>query len=107
GDDGDLLGDQVHAVADRVDQRHVRQAVRGQRAGEVVLDVEDHRGPALRAVRRVDLRGQGLHRRRVVPVDGEVLAGGVGEGDVDDALAPLGAGVQQCAVRVQAAHDVL
>src|SRR5690606_4128075 len=54
GEDRDLLGDQVHPVADRVDQTHVREPVGGQRAGEVVLDVQHHRAPALRAVLLVD-----------------------------------------------------
>ena len=108
GDDRDLLGDQVHAVPDRVDQRHVRQPVRGQRAGEVVLHMEDDRraSPPCRTRSLISV-GHPLHLGRVVPVDREVLPGGVGEGDVHHALAPLGLVVEQLPVREQAAHDVL
>ncbi len=107
GEHRHLLGDQVHAVADGVDQRHVGQPVRGQRAGEVVLEVEHHRRPVRRAVLRVDLLGDPRHLRGVVPVDGEVLPRGVGEGHVHDPVAPLGVVVEQLPEGVQAADDVL
>ncbi len=107
GDDRHLLGDQVHPVPDRVDQGHVGEPVRGQGPREVVLDVQHDRGPPRRPVLGVDLVRQPLHLGGVVPVDGEVLPGGVGEGHVHDPLAPLGAVVEELPVRQQSAHDVL
>ena len=48
GQDRAFLGDQVHAVPDRVDQQHVGQPVRGQRPGEVVVHLEHQRLPVRR-----------------------------------------------------------
>ncbi len=107
GDDRDLLGDQVHAVPDRVHQCHVGQPVRGQGAGEVVLHVQHDRGPAGRAVPLVDLVRDLPHLRRVLAVHGEVLPGRVGERHVDDLLPPLRVVLQKLLVRQQPAHDVL
>ncbi len=64
GDHRDLLGDQVHAVPDRVDEGHVRQPVGGERAREVVLDVQHDRLPARRAELVVDLLGDPAHLGR-------------------------------------------
>src|SRR5690606_40019413 len=67
----------------------------------------DLRTPAGGAVPLVDLLGDPLHLGGVVAVHGEVLAGGVGEGDVHDPLAPVGVVVEELSVGEQTAHDVL
>ncbi len=107
GDHRDLLGDEVHAVPDRVDQGHVGQPVGGQRAREVVVDVEDQRPPVRGAELLLDLGGERPHLVGVGPVLGEVGAGRVGEGDVDHPVVPLRAGAQQVPVGQEAADDVL
>src|SRR5258707_14431306 len=107
GQDRALLGDQVHAVADRVDQQHVGQPVGGERARVVVVDVEDQRVPVLGAELRGDLAGHPLHGGGVLAVLGQVVPGGVGEGHVHDPPAPFRVRDQQLAVAGQAADYFL
>ena len=111
---GDALGqhqplehDQVHPVADGVDEHDVAAAHDGQRRRVVVADVEDQRRPVVGAELVVDLLGQPLDARGVLAVGREVLARGVVEHRVHDPPAPLGAGAQQLAVGEQAAPHVL
>ena len=58
-----LLGDQVHAVADRVDEQHVGEPVRGERPGEVVVHVRGERVPVRRCRTRRRSLGDPLDRR--------------------------------------------
>ena len=85
-----LLGDQVHAVEDRVDDQQVELLVAGDRLGQVLVDPEIDRHPVGRAVAVVDDRDQGLDPLEVLGVLGHVLAGGLQMGDEGDLLAELG-----------------
>src|SRR5262249_9043502 len=102
-----FLGDEVHAVPDRVDEQHVGQLVGGQRAGVVVVDLQDQGVPVLGAELVGDLAGQPLHAGGVLAVPGQVVPGGIGKGEVGQLPAPLRIGDQQLPVRGQPAHDVL
>src|SRR5215472_4440648 len=106
GQDRALLGDQVHAVPDRVHEQHVGQPVGGQRAGVVVVDLEDQGVPVLGAELSGDLAGHPVHAGGVLAVLGQVVPGGVGERQVRDPPAPFGVRDQQLAVGGQAADDV-
>ena len=87
--DRHLLGDEVHAVADRVDQQHVGDPVQRERARVVVGDVEHDRAPVVGAELVVDLGRHALHGRGVLAVLRQVVAARVGEGQVGHLAAPL------------------
>src|SRR4028118_2282118 len=106
-DDGGLLGDEVHTVADGVNEEHVVVLVRGDGARKVVHHEELYRGPAVSAVPLVDLLGRpadGLHVRRVL---GDVTAGGLELGQEGDPLPHLRVALEHPAVGLEAADDVL
>ncbi len=106
-EDRALLGDEVHAVADGVHQEHVGHAVGGERAGVVVVHVEDQGVPVLAAEEVLDLLGAALYGRGVLAVLGQVVPRRVGEGQVHDLAVPLGMVGQELLVGRQAADDVL
>src|SRR4028118_782078 len=106
-DDGGLLGDEVHAVADGVDEQDVVVLVRGDGAGEVVHHKELYRGPAVRAVLLVALprrQAAGLQVRRVL---GNVAAGGLELGQEGHVLPHLRVPLEHPAVGLEAADYVL
>jgi hypothetical protein len=107
GQDRALLGDQVHAIPDRVDQQHVGEPVARQRARVVVVGAEQDRGPVRRAELVVDRRGEPLHAGRVLAVLGQVVPGRVGQREHHDLAAPLWMGQQQLAVGGKPPDDVL
>jgi len=102
-----FLGDQVHAVPDRVDQQHVGQPVRGERARIVVVDLQYQWIPVLGAELVHDLPRYPLHAGGVLAVLGQVVPGRVGERHVGDLAPPLWPGDQQFAVGGKATDDVL
>ena len=102
-----LLGDEVHAVEDRVHEQDVELLVRGDRLGEVVLDLEVERHPAVALEAVVDDAGGALDGAQVLGVLGDVLAGGVEEREHLHASVHLGVRVEVELVGAEAADDVL
>ena len=105
--DRTLLGDQVHPVADGVDQQRVVVLVGRQRDGEVVLDAQVDRHPVGRAVLGVDVGDDALDALPIEDVLLDVLARGLQQGEEGEALPELGVQLEEAAEGDEAADDVL
>ena len=84
-----LLGDEVHAVEERVDHQQVEVLVAGDRLVEVLVDAEVDRHPVGGPVAVVDDRDQRLDPLQVLLVLGDVLPRGLQVGDEGDPLVEL------------------
>src|SRR3954452_9091075 len=102
-----LLGDEVHAVEDRVHEQDVVLLVRGDGLVEVVLDPNLERKPALGAEAVVDHARGALDRAHVLGVLGDVLARRVEERKHPHAAVELRVVLQEQLVGAEAADDVL
>ncbi len=106
-DHRDLLGHEVHAVRQRVDQDHVADRVGGHREREVLRHPQVDGLPAVLGVPGVDLRHHRADQRDVVGVLGHVGAAGLKQGEEADLADELRMLVEQCAEGQEAPHDVL
>jgi len=102
-----LLGDQVHAVEDRVDHEHVVVLVPRHRLGEVLVDTQVDRHPVGGAVTVVDDCYQRLDPFEVLGVFGHVLAGRLQVGDEGDPFTELRVLGEECVEGGEAAQHVL
>jgi hypothetical protein len=101
------LDDEIHTVADGVDEHHVGYPQRSERARVVIADIEEQRGPRVGAELVVDLSGQARYQRGVLPVLRQVLTRWVVVDDVHDPVTPLGVRPKQFPVGQQPAEHVL
>ncbi len=106
-DDGALLGHQVQAVADGVDQQDVGAAEHGHRPRVVVAGVVDDGGPPGGGPALVDLLDQRLDLLLVREVRRHAGARRVDGGEEHHPLAPLGTPLEQHVERLEAPQQVL
>ena len=106
-DERSFLGDQVHAVEDRVDHERVVVPVGRQRGREVVLETHVDRHPVGVAVARVDLGHEVHHTLAVGDVLLDVLARGLQAGQKGDPALELGVQLEEAVEGEKAAQDVL
>ena len=102
-----LLGDEVHAVEERVDHEQVEVLVAGDGLVEVLVDAEVDRHPVGRAVAVVDDRDERLDPLQVLLVLGDVLPRRLQVGDERDPLVELRVVGEELVEGGEAAEDVL